>query len=81
MDTAALWRGLTVFQTRTGCSVMASAACPATAFLCYLAWLLPKMNSPQWSNADLSPLSLVDGERYDFIVVGGGSAGSVVASR
>ena len=68
-------------QMQAGTGAMNSTNCPASKFLCYLSLLLSTLNGPQKPAENLPPLGLVDGERYDFIVVGGGSAGCVVASR
>jgi hypothetical protein len=46
-----------------------------------MVWLLSKTNGPEATYDNLSSLNLHDGERYDFIIAGGGSAGCVVASR
>jgi hypothetical protein len=61
---------------------MVPAACPATVLLCYLAWLLPRtIDHQEEIDNFVPPFRHPDGERYDFIIVGGGSAGCVVASR
>jgi hypothetical protein len=69
-------------ETCAEANAMVSAACPVTVLLCYLAWLIPKTIDLQEETGNVFPLfSHLDGERYDFIIVGGGSAGCVVASR
>jgi hypothetical protein len=68
-------------QTWAHSTTMASAFCPVAMIVCYMVWLLSRINGPQVTYEHLSSFSLRDGERYDFIIVGGGSAGCVVAGR
>ena len=60
---------------------MASLSCEATTYLQVLLSVYSRLLSYQ-SPADLSSLTtLTSGDTYDFVIVGGGAAGCVLASR